>query len=155
MVRDIRTILDELGAVALNFEGYYVASNGKRNPCFYLSKNLTIALVSGYSMVLRARIVDRWMEGVPNFAQGYDTLPATGPQQHRMFEMDRDGFTLLAMGFTGLKALKFKPPPCSCRRRDAKAAESGGKLTIWRVLGSPFHSVGQLPHPQDVTILPR
>lgn len=29
-------------------------------------------------------------------------------QTYRMYEMDRDGFTLLAMGFTGSKALKWK-----------------------------------------------
>ena len=46
--------------------------------------------------------------GVRNFAQGVYTLPETGQQQHRFYEMDRDGFTLLAMGFTGAKALKWK-----------------------------------------------
>ena len=29
-------------------------------------------------------------------------------QEYPMFVMNRDGFTLLAMGFTGKKALKFK-----------------------------------------------
>jgi Rha family phage regulatory protein len=29
-------------------------------------------------------------------------------QTYRGYEMDRDGFTLLAMGFTGAEALKFK-----------------------------------------------
>jgi Rha family phage regulatory protein len=43
-----------------------------------------------------------------NFAQGVYTLPETGNQQHRMFSMTRDGFTLLAMGFTGKRALQFK-----------------------------------------------
>lgn len=46
--------------------------------------------------------------GVRNFAQGVYLLPETGPQRHRCFDMDRDGFTLLAMGFTGPKALKWK-----------------------------------------------
>lgn len=43
-----------------------------------------------------------------NFQQGVYTRPDTGPQQHRCFDMDRTGFTLLAMGFTGTKALKWK-----------------------------------------------
>lgn len=42
------------------------------------------------------------------FSAGVYTMPATGSQQHRHFEMTRDGFTLLAMGFTGGKALKWK-----------------------------------------------
>jgi Rha family phage regulatory protein len=47
-------------------------------------------------------------EALSNFRQGSYTLPATGAQQHRYFEMDRDAFTLLAMGFTGRDALQFK-----------------------------------------------
>lgn len=43
-----------------------------------------------------------------NFTQGSYTTPETGQQQHRRYLMDRDGFTLLAMGFTGQKALRFK-----------------------------------------------
>lgn len=43
-----------------------------------------------------------------NFQQGYYLLENTGKQQHRCFDMSRDGFTLLAMGFTGNKALKWK-----------------------------------------------
>ncbi|MBB5372282.1 phage regulatory protein/antirepressor Ant [Acidocella aromatica] len=35
-------------------------------------------------------------------------MPRGGVRQARLFEMDRDGFTLLAMGFTGAEALKFK-----------------------------------------------
>lgn len=46
--------------------------------------------------------------GLRNFQQGSYTLPGTGSQQHRCFDMNRDGFTLLAMGFTGGKALKWK-----------------------------------------------
>ncbi|MBB3997178.1 Rha family phage regulatory protein [Aureimonas pseudogalii] len=47
-------------------------------------------------------------EGLPNFGEGFYTLPATGSQQHRCFEMDRRGFTILSMGFTGKKALRWK-----------------------------------------------
>lgn len=45
--------------------------------------------------------------GVRNFAETPYVEPTTG-QTYRMYEMDRDGFTLLAMGFTGSKALKWK-----------------------------------------------
>lgn len=45
---------------------------------------------------------------LPNFGQGSYTLPSTGNQEHRCYDMDRDGFSLLAMGFTGAKALKWK-----------------------------------------------
>lgn len=46
-------------------------------------------------------------EASPNFRVcSYQAVE--GGRCYRMFEMDRDGFTLLAMGFTGPKALKFK-----------------------------------------------
>jgi len=59
------------------------------------------------------RAIDNLIEqepdlGVRNFAQGVYRLPETKDQEHRCFDMDRDGFTLLAMGFTGTKALKWK-----------------------------------------------
>lgn len=46
--------------------------------------------------------------GLLNFQQGVYTLPETGDQQHKLYTLTRDGFTLLAMGFTGKKALQFK-----------------------------------------------
>lgn len=45
--------------------------------------------------------------GVRSFAQTQHIEPSTG-QAYRQYEMSRDGFTLLAMGFTGKKALGFK-----------------------------------------------
>lgn len=45
--------------------------------------------------------------GLLNFRQTPYVEPQNG-QTYRSYEMDRDGFTLLAMGFTGGKALKWK-----------------------------------------------
>jgi len=45
--------------------------------------------------------------GLLNFEQTPYVEPSTG-QTYRSYNMDRDGFTLLAMGFTGGKALKWK-----------------------------------------------
>jgi len=54
------------------------------------------------------RLLSDAEEAMPHFRQGFYTLSSTGSQQHRCFEMTRDGFTLLAMSFTGSKALKWK-----------------------------------------------
>ena len=43
-----------------------------------------------------------------NFEEGSYTMPETGDQQHRMYTMTRDGFTLVVMGFTGQRAMQFK-----------------------------------------------
>lgn len=45
-------------------------------------------------------------EGVPNFGETSYTDSLGRPQ--KMYLMDRDGFSLLAMGFTGKKALQWK-----------------------------------------------
>lgn len=45
--------------------------------------------------------------GLHDFVQTPYVEPSTG-QTYRSYEMTRDGFTLLAMGFTGAKALKWK-----------------------------------------------
>ena len=45
--------------------------------------------------------------GVSSFGQTPYVEPSNG-QTYRMFEMNRDGFTLVAMGFNGTKALKWK-----------------------------------------------
>lgn len=47
---------------------------------------------------------------VRNFAQmfGETNIPDSYGRNRRAFYMNRDGFTLLAMGFTGSKALQFK-----------------------------------------------
>lgn len=62
VMRDITAMLDSLGEVPSKFGGYYIASNGKRNPEYNLPKRETLILVSGYSVTLRAKIIDRWQE---------------------------------------------------------------------------------------------
>lgn len=60
--------------------------------------------------VLKA--IDEMRPGVAqNFADLFSEDTYTHPQnrqQYRMYYMNRDGFTLLAMGFTGNDAMKFK-----------------------------------------------
>lgn len=57
------------------------------------------------------RDIEALKEGVRNWTDLFFETTYTHPQnkqQYRMFLMNRDGFTLLAMGFTGSKALHFK-----------------------------------------------
>jgi Rha family phage regulatory protein len=76
------------------------------------SKNIADVFGKQHRNVMQA--IDNLLPDLPaewgmlNFQQGYYTMPETAEQQHRMFTITRDGFTLLAMGFTGKKALEFK-----------------------------------------------
>lgn len=61
--RDIRSMLEALGLGVLSFEQTRIEpQNGQMYACFSLPKDLTITLVTGYSIPLRHRVVTRWME---------------------------------------------------------------------------------------------
>lgn len=62
VMRDIKVMLDELQTPAPNFGGSYLGANRKQLPCFNLPRRECLILVSGYSVELRARIIDRWEE---------------------------------------------------------------------------------------------
>ena len=62
VLRDIRTMLDELKINVLSFERVYFDAKNERRIEFLLPKDLTITLVSGYNVTMRHRIVTRWME---------------------------------------------------------------------------------------------
>jgi phage antirepressor YoqD-like protein len=62
VLADIRKMLADLGITDLSFQGSYTDSTGRRLPLFNLPEDLTLTLVSGYSVQMRHRIVKRWQE---------------------------------------------------------------------------------------------
>ncbi|CAJ0885344.1 hypothetical protein AMST5_03606 [freshwater sediment metagenome] len=60
VLRDADKMLAELGFNGPNFGGVYVDAKGEKRRCLNLPKRETLILVSGYSIELRARIIDRW-----------------------------------------------------------------------------------------------
>jgi Rha family phage regulatory protein len=77
---------------------------------FASSRDVALGFDKGHRHVLEA--IDNLIKqepdlGLRNFRQTPYVEPQNG-QTYRSFDMDRDGFTLLAMGFTGTKALKWK-----------------------------------------------
>lgn len=66
VMRDIRLMLEELypdSGGMLKFEHTHTNEQNRQSyPVFKLPKRETLILVSGYSVVMRAKIVDRWQE---------------------------------------------------------------------------------------------
>lgn len=60
VLEDVRKMLDELGLSSADFSSQYKDSTGRTLPCFNLPHRECMILVSGYSIPMRARIVDRW-----------------------------------------------------------------------------------------------
>ena len=60
--RDVRKMLDELGEDESKFASVYQGGNGEDRRCYVLPKRECLILASGYSVVLRAKIIDRWAE---------------------------------------------------------------------------------------------
>lgn len=59
VIRDIKSMFEALGLGLLSFEGTYLDTQGKPQRCFDLPKRETLILVSGYDVVLRAKVVDK------------------------------------------------------------------------------------------------
>ena len=62
VLADIRKMLDELGIATAEFSAVYKADNKQTYECFNLPYRETMILMAGYSLKLRAKIVDEWIE---------------------------------------------------------------------------------------------
>lgn len=62
ILADVRKMLIELNISTANFSAMYKAENGQEYELFNLPKRECLILVSGYSIALRAKIIDRWQE---------------------------------------------------------------------------------------------
>lgn len=62
VMADVRSMLEQLGIEPAGFSAAYRAGNNQDQPMFVLPKDLTLTLVSGYSIVMRKTIIDRWLE---------------------------------------------------------------------------------------------
>lgn len=62
ILRDVRKMLVELGVGETSFGSTYLDSQGKGHPVFNLPRRECLILVSGYSVQMRAAIIDRWQQ---------------------------------------------------------------------------------------------
>ena len=62
VLTDIRNMLNSLNIESAVFAADYKDSKGRTYQCYNLPKRETLILVSGYSVAMRSRIIDRWQE---------------------------------------------------------------------------------------------
>ena len=85
ILTDIRAMLESLGINSADFSAQYKDSTGRALPCFRLPKRETLILVSGYSVAMRAKIIDRWQElESKQQAQSAHAIPQTMAQALRL-----------------------------------------------------------------------
>lgn len=62
VIRDIRNMLDVLGALPTIGESSYINNNNREMPMYELDEEHTMILCSGYDIHLRAKIIHEWMQ---------------------------------------------------------------------------------------------
>lgn len=59
VMRDVKTMLEALDLDLLKFEGIYRDGRSREQKCYNLPRDLTMTLVTGYSIPLRKKVIDR------------------------------------------------------------------------------------------------
>ena len=81
VVRDFKTICEQLNIDVLKFERIYFDSMNRQQSEYQLDYQLTMILITGYSVPLRAAVIRRWTElEQRNTLPDLPTLPP--PQLH-------------------------------------------------------------------------
>lgn len=62
VMRDIRKMLKDLEVGETTFGSSYLSEQNKTLPCFNLPRREVDILLTGYSVTLRAKVIDRWRE---------------------------------------------------------------------------------------------
>lgn len=100
------------------------------------SRQIAESFEKNHRDVLRA--VDNLKEDVRNFAQMFfeTTVPDSYGREQRAYLMNRDGFTLLAMGFNGKAALEWKLKYIAAFNEMEKKLTEQPKLTRSQLLAT-------------------
>lgn len=96
VLADVRKMLGELMLQPAEFSARYIDAKGESRDCFNLPKRETLILISGYSVELRAKIIDRWQEleaqasPVPTSFAAALRLAAEQADRMEMLALERD-----------------------------------------------------------------
>lgn len=119
--RDIEEQIGQLEGGVLKFEDTYLnEQNGQRYRCYRLPKRECLILASGYNVILRAKIIDRWAE-----------LEAKTPQLPRSLP------EALRLAADLAEKLEAAQPAVEFVARYVEAENTKGIREVAKVLGIP------------------
>ncbi|TXN19961.1 Rha family transcriptional regulator [Methylobacterium sp. WL9] len=142
VMADIRVMLKALGGDPC-FRGTYQTAQGKTAPCFNFSKRETIILVTGYSIPLRAAVVDRWAELEAQIAGDSPKVPQTRAQALRLAADQAEHIETLE---TENAAMKAETAPMSAPRspnRSNRASSSGTFQEIGAAVPEEWYCISE------------
>ena len=85
VMRDIRKMLEELGTEGQSkFAGSYVSEQNKVLPCYQLPRRETDILLTGYSITMRAVVIDRWHQLEAEVAKPAFSVPTSFAEALRL-----------------------------------------------------------------------
>lgn len=84
VMRDIRVVLDELGEDESKFGSIYLDAYQRQKPCFGLPRREVDILLTGYSVPLRAKVIDRWHQLEAEVAKPTFSVPTSFAEALRL-----------------------------------------------------------------------
>jgi phage regulator Rha-like protein len=93
VLRDIEVIIKQLEDGSILSSGFksttYQAGNGKQERCYALDYSATMILVTGYDVVVRAKVIARWQELEKKQTQALSPAQMLLMQAQMLVEMER------------------------------------------------------------------
>ncbi len=89
VMADVRAMLDQLDIEPAEFSAPYMAGNGQEQREYILPKDLTLTLVSGYNVVMRKTIIDRWLvleQAAPTIPPNFAAALRLAADQHEVIQ---------------------------------------------------------------------
>lgn len=137
VMRDIRKMVEDLGGEVASKSAVYSASNGKANPCYNLPRRETDILLTGYSIPMRARVIDRWRELEAQVAKPAFSVPTSFAEALRLAgELEEQRVALTHQ--VGIQAAKIAEDAPKAKFHDKVADSEGLKAVaeVAKILGT-------------------
>jgi len=138
VMRDIRKVLGELEAVDQSkFADTYTDSLQRVQPCYKLPRRETDILLTGYSIPMRAKVIDRWHQLETQVAKPVFSVPTSFAEALRLAgELEEQRVALTHQ--VGVQAAKIAEDAPKAKFHDAVSESEGlkGVSEVAKILGT-------------------